>query len=183
MKKFLCLMTCLILCTTFSTNVRAAQGISSDEQRILDALEAGVTIAGKQVAFPSIYTKQVTQFLEQEEISREQADAIVDEIEDIKEILQENHINDFKRINSGVASQIFHHAKEAVNEVNVSLTLKGDKIVAYQGDQVIFSCVDQVKDTPANYKMLLLVTGIIAIALIGISYMIGHSERVAKKRT
>lgn len=170
MKKLLCFMTSLAMCGMFMVGAHAAEGITADEQKILDALNAGVVVDGTTVNVPAEYINQAESYLKTNDVAADQVTVILSEIDSVKAVVKENNIKSIADIKGSVASDIFAHAQKAASTVGVTLKLNADNTVTVidKDGKVLFTADKGViKDTGDNYTMMFVMTGAIALILAG----------------
>lgn len=183
MKKILCFVTSLAMCGLFAVNVNAAEGITADEQAILNELKAGVEVDGKTVSVPAEYINQAESFLKTNDVTAEQAKTINAEIAAAKEIVKTNKITDVKEIKGSVASEIFARAKSAAATVGVTLEVGADKTITVKdkaGNALFVVSNGVIKATGDNYSMMFGMTGAIALILVGAGVVAGKKGYFAK---
>lgn len=184
MKKFLCFVTSLAMCGLFAVNVNAAEGITADEEKILEALKAGVEVEGTKVSVPTEYINQAETFLKTNDVTAEQATAIIAEVDAVKGIVKDYKITDVKKIEGAAASQIFARAKAAAATVGVTLEVGADKAITVKdksGNAIFTVSADgAIKDTGDNYSMMFGMTGAIALILVGAGVVAGKKGYFAK---
>lgn len=170
MKRFLCLAMSLTLCGFATIGIHAAQGVSSEEQKILDALTAGIEVDGVQVYTPEEYIDQAKHYLYENEITAEQVSVILQEIENVKEIMKQHAITNLMQINGSVATEIFSHAQAAVKTIDVMLKLRADHTIgvyAKNGELLFTVNQNAVVQSSDDYTIMYIVTGVIALLLAG----------------
>lgn len=163
-------MTSLAMCGMFMVGAHAAEGITADEQKILDALNAGVVVDGTTVNVPAEYINQAESYLKTNDVAADQVTVILSEIDSVKAVVKENNIKSIADIKGSVASDIFAHAQKAASTVGVTLKLNADNTVTVidKDGKVLFTADKGViKDTGDNYTMMFVMTGAIALILAG----------------
>ena len=117
--------------------------VSPEEQKIVDALKAGVTVNGQTVTLPADYINQAENYLinNDVDITAENAAAIIAKIDNAKAVIVEKGITNLdKNIPSDVKDQLVAIAEEAAKVENLKVTVSGDKsqitIVDNNGNQV-----------------------------------------------
>lgn len=183
MKKFLCFMTSLAMCGMFALNTHAAEGITADEQKVLDALNAGVVVEGTTVNVPAEYINQAETFLKTNDVAADQVSSILSEIENVKSVMVENKITSISDIKGNIATEIFAHAQKAAEVVGVTLKLNTDNTVSvYDKEGKLIFTADKgvIKDTGDNYTIMYVMTGAIALILAGAGVVAGKKGYFAK---
>ena len=92
MKKLLSslMVACLMFVATIST-VGAVGSITADEQKIIDALEAGVTVDGVKVNLKAADINAAKNYLTNNDVTAAQVTTILNNIEGAKSYMQTNH--------------------------------------------------------------------------------------------
>lgn len=99
MKKLVSMVVTLVALFAIVVPVDAAGAISSDEQRILDALTATVTVNGKSFDVPQSQITQAENYLKQNDLTAAQVNTVVSNIEAVKTLLASQKI-DMANVNS-----------------------------------------------------------------------------------
>lgn len=178
------------MCSMFAiAGVNAAEGITVDEQKIIDALNNGVEVEGKKVALPAEYINQAESFLKTNDVTAAQASTIIVNIDAAKKVMVDNKITDVKDIKGATASEIFAIAQAAAKEVGVTLTMDntnktitvtdkdGKKLFVVGADK---STTNPIKDTGDDYTMMFVMTGAIALLLAGAGVVASKKGYFAK---
>lgn len=185
MKKFLCFVTSLAMCGMFAVSAHAAEGITADEQKILDAITAGVVVDGVTVTVPEGYVNQATDFLKKNDVTADQTTAILGEIESVKTVMKENKITDVKNIKGAVANDILAHAQAAAKTVGVTLKVGTDGTLTAldaNGKEIFTLNKDgsPIKPTGDDYSSMFAMTGAIALLLAGAGVVASKKGYFAK---
>lgn len=176
MKRFLCLAMSLAVCGVFTTYTHAAEGITADEQEILDALSDGVVVDGTTMHVPAQYVREAEIFLQENDLSIKQVQAVLKEIEAVKAIVRKHNIKNMVMMNESAATDIFSHTQKAADVVNVTLKMNADHSVGvYDEDGELIFTADKtvVKETGSDYTLMYITTICIATVLAGIGAIAG----------
>lgn len=176
-------MTSLAMCGMFAVSAHAADGITADEQAILDNLKAGVVVDGTVVNVPAEYINQAETYLKTNDVTAEQATTIIVEIDNVKAVVKENKITDIKEIKGAVAKDILAHAEKAASTVGVTLTVSADNtiVVKDKTGKVLFTAEKGViKATGDDYSSMFAMTGAIALLLAGAGVVASKKGYFAK---
>lgn len=167
----MCLITSVALCGIFALHVNAANGITTDEQQIVDALKAGVKVGDKTVSVPIECINQTETFLVANDVEASVVTGILADIEGIKTVIMENNITDLKEIKGAVATEIFAKAQATARKVGITLQLNADNTIDVldKDGKIIFTTgMDRaIKDTGDDFTLMFMVTGAIALILGG----------------
>lgn len=163
-------MTSLAMCGMFAVSAHAADGITADEQKVLDNLKSGVVVEGTTVNVPAEYINQAESYMKTNDVTTEQVAAINSEIDSVKQVMKDNKIKSIADIKGSVASDVFAHAQKAAGVVGVTLKVNADKTVTVsdKDGKVIFTADKGViKNTGDDYSMMFVMTGAFALILVG----------------
>lgn len=183
MKKFLCLVSSLAMCAMFAVSANAAEGITADEQKIIDNLKSGVVVEGTTVNVPDTYLNAVEKELAVMDVTAEEATAITAEIEAVKTLMKDNKITSIAEIKGDVASSIFAHAQKAAAvkgytlKINTSGTVD---VINAEGKTVFTADKGAIKDTGDDYTSMFAMTGAFALILAGAGVVASKKGYFAK---
>lgn len=186
MKKLLCFVTSVAMCGMFAVSTFAANGVTADEQKVLDNLKKGAVVDGVTVTVPTEYIGQAEAFLATNDVTAEQVEAILVEIEAVRTIVTDNGIKSIEELKkSSHASKVFGHAQKAASIVGVTLKVNADGSVTgvdKNGKEVFNSksTNEVIKDTGDNYSIMFVMTGAIAVVLAGAGVVAGKKGYFAK---
>ena len=122
MKKLLSslMVACLMFVATIST-VGAVGSITADEQKIIDALEAGVTVDGVKVNLKAADINAAKNYLTNNDVTAAQVTTILNNIEGAKSYMQTNHIKDIASIKGAHATAILGFAQAAADVLGLTI--------------------------------------------------------------
>lgn len=182
----------LVVCGIFFVSgltVSADSGISADEQRILDALNTGMSVGGKTFYLDQKDVTQAENHLKQNELTASEVNQTVDSINQAKALIAAQTI-DVSNINSlsdlikalpaNIKNQIRSLITNAANVLGLTISLDGVdsySITTKQGNTA-FSTGSPVKNTGTTYIYSLIVLVGLVFTAIG-AFIIGRKARLA----
>lgn len=183
MKRILKVLSAGLLSAVVATSVSSvafAAGINDAEQKILDELHTTVTMNGVEKALPADYINQAENYFNTVEITDEQANEVINGIEDSKAYLESTGASNFKSLTSEQLDTFVSKCQSAVTPVGLTLSYEKSSntttIVDNSGNTVFTATVSAVtggnagtsdnviKPTGANFS----IPGVTVIAGIGI---------------
>lgn len=197
MKKLISIVAILFALFTVASPAQAAGAISSDEQRILDALSTSVTVSGKAFNVPQTQITQAENFLKQNDLTSAQVNTVVSNIEAAKTLLASQSI-DLSNVNSidelvkalprNVIVQIQGYVTAAADAIGlvvtswnggyVQLSQKTTSGKSATTTTPVYSTGSAVKQTGANYIVSFAAIGGLLTLAAG-AFVIGKKARLA----
>ena len=175
MKKLLSslMVACLMFVATIST-VGAVGSITADEQKIIDALEAGVTVDGVKV---NLKAADITN----NDVTAAQVTTILNNIEGAKSYMQTNHIKDIASIKGAHATAILGFAQAAADVLGLTIKVGADgTVTVYKGSEVVYSTTNVIKKTGYDFtQTAVMAAGLVAV-LFGAGYYAKRKQLLVK---
>ena len=159
MKKLLSslMVACLMFVATIST-VGAVGSITADEQKIIDALEAGVTVDGVKVNLKAADINAAKNYLTNNDVTAAQVTTILNNIEGAKSYMQTNHI---------------------VLGLTIKVGADGT-VTVYKGSEVVYSTTNVIKKTGYDFtQTAVMAAGLLAV-LLGAGYYAKRKQLLVK---
>ncbi len=182
----------VLLCAFFfvsGLSVSADTGISADEQRILDALNTGISVGGKTFYLDQKDVTQAENHLKQNDLTTSEVNQTVDSINQAKALIAAQTI-DVSNINSlsdlikalpaDIKNQIRGLITSAANVLGLTISLDGVdsySITTKQGNTA-FATGSPVKNTGTTYGYSLIVLVGLILTAIG-AFVIGRKAQLA----
>jgi hypothetical protein len=176
MKKIICMVSALALVVV--TALSASAAVTDNEQKVLDAINSGVTVNGQTVKVPADYVNQATTYLSQNNITAEQADAIVAEIDAAKEIIKEAGVTDLSKLTGAQKSALVERATAAAKVVDLTLTYDSTSktiTIKNAAGEVVFKAEEAIKTTGADANPTAAI--VIGISILGVIALAGYSVK------
>ena len=178
MKKLLSslMVACLMFVATIST-VGAVGSITADEQKIIDALEAGVTVDGLKAAD----INAAKNYLTNNDVTAAQVTTILNNIEGAKSYMQTNHIKDIASIKGAHATAILGFAQAAADVLGLTIKVGADgTVTVYKGSEVVYSTTNVIKKTGYDFtQTAVMAAGLVAV-LFGAGYYAKRKQLLVK---
>jgi hypothetical protein len=183
MKKLISLISCALMILSLSL-VASAAGVSTYGQDILNLLKAPIYVdsVGQKLMVPTAYVNQAENYLLTHDITKEQHDQIITEINKEyalvlskkDEIILSGGSFNLKNLDTATKNEILQIGKDAANVVNLNLVYDGVNIVITEkadSTKVVFSNSPIIKNTgksDVNYGFILITifSGLIATAFV-----------------
>lgn len=172
MKKLLSslMVACLMFVATIST-VGAVGSITADEQKIIDALEAGVTVDGVKVNLKAADINAAKNYLTNNDVTAAQVTTILNNIEGAKSYMQTNHIKDIASIKGAHATAILGFAQAAADVLGLTIKVGADgTVTVYKGSEVVYSTTNVIKKTGYDFTQ----TAVMAVGLVAVLFGAGY---------
>ena len=182
MKKLLSslMVACLMFVATIST-VGAVGSITADEQKIIDALEAGVTVDGVKVNLKAADINAAKNYLTNNDVTAAQVTTILNNIEGAKSYMQTNHIKDIASIKGAHATAILGFAQAAADVLGLTIKVGADgTVTVYKGSEVVYSTTNVIKKTGYDFtQTAVMAAGLVAV-LFGAGYYAKRKQLLVK---
>ena len=179
MKKLLSslMVACLMFVATIST-VGAVGSITADEQKIIDALEAGVTVDGVKVNLKAADINAAKNYLTNNDVTAAQVTTILNNIEGAKSYMQ---TNDIASIKGAHATAILGFAQAAADVLGLTIKVGADgTVTVYKGSEVVYSTTNVIKKTGYDFtQTAVMAAGLVAV-LFGAGYYAKRKQLLVK---
>lgn len=148
----------------------AASGINPEEQKILDVLNAGVTVGGKVVSIDAAYINSAENYFNADgvEITASQSSVVLTQIGAAKQVIIDNNITDLKTIDKKFQDQIIGYAQAAASELGLTLSADYSSktiVVKDASGKVLFTASKVIKNTGDDFTTTLAISGAIALLI------------------
>lgn len=182
MKKLLSslMVACLMFVATIST-VGAVGTITAEEQKIIAALEAGVTVDGVKVNLKASDINAAKTYLTNNDITTAQVNTIMNNIEAAKSYMVTNHIKDIASIKGEHATAILGYAQAAASAIGLTIKVGTDgNVTVYAGNDVVYSTTNVIKKTGYDFtQTAVMAAGLVAV-LFGAGYYAKRKQLLVK---
>lgn len=169
-RSFFALALTLVVSLAGSVNVKAASGLSADEESILAKLRAGVTVNGQLVQVPEAYINQAeNEFMKNDEdVTAEQAAVINSKIDEVAAIAKEENIQSAADLkNSDSVDELVAIVKEAAAVIDYTVAFNaasGTITVADSSGNDVFTTKNVINQTGFSMTDTVVVgTGLVAL--------------------
>ena len=165
------------------TQVSAAAGINTHEQKVLDALsQSSTTNAGTSLQLPAQYTNQASTYLRRDgvNLTATQANEIIGKINQAIALIAATDATGFRSIPTNVVEQVIKLAQEAADIVGLSLvysTVTGAVTVQDTAGTTVLKGGQVVKQT--GYSLETVLAGCsIAVLVLAIAVLTSKKTNV-----
>lgn len=175
MKKRICslLVACFLVVSTTSS-LWAIGNLNDNEKEVLVALKSTVEVDGSTVGLQDSDINTAENYMMQDgfDLTSEQKNIIINNIEATKSYLVTNHIKDFNSITSQQAYDILEFLQAAANAIGLTVKLNAaDKTISfYDGDKLIYATTQVIKKTGYDMTQTLVIASGLVIILLGSGY-------------
>lgn len=175
MKKIICslFVACLLVMSTTSS-LWAVGNLNNNEKEVLAALKTTVEVDGSTVGLQSADINTAENYMMQDgfDLTSEQKNIIINNIEATKSYLVTNHIKDFSSITRQQAYDILEFLQAAANAIGLTVKLNGDDrtISFYDGDKLIYTTSQVIKRTGYDITQTVILASGLVIILLGTGY-------------
>ena len=161
------LMVALLMFVATISTVGAVGSITADEQKIIDALEAGVTVDGVKVNLKAADINAAKNYLTNNDVTAAQVTTILNNIEGAKSYMQTNHIKDIASIKGAHATAILGFAQAAADVLGLTIKVGADgTVTVYKGSEVVYSTTNVIKKTGYDFTQ----TAVMAAGLVAVLF-------------
>lgn len=181
MKKVIGFVVAVLAVLSFATPASADGAISTVEQSVLNELNAGATIGGKQFYFDAAETNAAENHLKRVDLTQAQADEAVKNIQAARALVQgvsvdasgANTLGDALRLlPANVISQLKNYVVAAGNAVGVKITFGAGGsysavTITDANGSPVYSTGTPVKNTGSNYALSGITFGSLIVAAAG----------------
>lgn len=181
------LVACLLAISTVAP-IHAIGNLNDNEKEVLAALKSTVEVDGSTVGLQSADINKAENYMMQDgfDLTTEQKNIIINNIEATKAYLVANHIKDFNSITRQQAYDILEFIQAAANAIGLTVKLNAaDRTISfYDGDKLIYTTTQVIKKTgyefDFNYIQIAgIATGLVVI-LLGAGYFAKRKELFSK---
>ena len=174
MKKFICsLLVASLMFMTSLTATSAVGTITSEEQKIIDVLEAGVEVDGSKITPKDADLNAAKNYLTNNDVTASQVSAILSQIEAAKAYMKANHIKDTSMITGAHASALLEYVRAAASVLGLTVTVNADGTVSIldANGQLIYSTTKVIKRTGYDLtQTAVMAGGLVAVLLAVVVY-------------
>lgn len=121
-KKIAVAILTMAMVTASSVMAFAANGVSADEQKILDKLSSGVTVNGTAVKVPAEYVNQAEKYLAANDVTADQVTSITSKIDDAYAVAKSENVTDLTKLSKDAKQKVLADAQAAAKVVGVTVT-------------------------------------------------------------
>lgn len=121
-KKIMVAVLTMAMVTASSVMAFAANGVSADEQKILDKLNAGVAVNGTTVKVPAEYVNQAEKYLAANDVTADEVATIDSKIDDAFAVVKSENVTDLTKLSKDAKQKVLADAQSAAKVVGVTVT-------------------------------------------------------------
>ncbi len=184
MKRIFACVATVAMAATLSFSAFAAN-LDANKQKVLDAVSQSITVDGKKVELPAEYKTQAENYLKRDdvEITADQADAIVGQVDAAIEVVKEYGVTDLAKLSSADKAKIADKVQAAAAVVELKVVFDSAKntiTITDKDNKVVATMEAPVKTTGANAGAAVAVLGFAAVLLAGCAVVAKKSQLAAK---
>ena len=174
MKRFLQMALVLVVSLGFVANVNAAT-----EQELIDHVSKSYSVAGKNVRIRDEYINQLRQYLNEQELSSADAQAIIDDFDTAVGIMQAGKVTDPTKLPKADRQQLLDLGKDAASRLGISVTYSNGKLLLVDATGKDLPSVDvktalivdgktsgRLRPTGSDYTVYVAVSGLALAAIV-----------------
>lgn len=177
------LVACLLFITTVSS-VSAVGSLNDNEKEVLTALKTVVTVDGAKIKLQASDINTAENYMMQDgfDLTTEQKNIIINNIEATKAYLQANHIKDFSSITRQQAYDILEFLQAAANAIGLTVKLNAaDRTISfYDSDKLVYTTTQVIKKTGYDITQTAVIASGLVIILIGAGYYAKRKHLLSK---
>lgn len=170
-----------VVAVSAAVSVSAANGISTGEQKVLDALGGTVNLGGVATPCPAKYVNQAKNYFTSEtDITEEQATQIIAKIDAVKAYLESTNVTKFSELSNEQIDKVVALSNEASGIVGVKLSFdKATRVVTATKDgKVVVDGGSDVKVTGFEVPSVAVVAGLgIVLVTAAGAYLLRTSKK------
>ena len=173
MKKFKVFAAVLALAFSMAGAVSASaasQGITEEEQQLLDKFKAGIEVNGEIVTPPASYINQAENELMRTDVTSEEIAILNERMDEIYAIIQEEQLTTpAEARQSGRLNEMVEIGQEAAAVVDYTLSFNASTravTVKNQAGEVIFETKNVVNQTGFDFTATFVTIGILGASLV-----------------
>ena len=173
MKKFKVFAAVLALAFSMAGAVSASaasQGITEEEQQLLDKFKAGIEVNGEIVTPPASYINQAENELMRTDVTSEEIAILNERMDEVYAIIQEEQLTTPAEVRqSGRLDEMVEIGQEAAAVVDYTLSFNASTravTVKNQAGEVIFETKNVVNQTGFDFTATFVTIGILGASLV-----------------
>ena len=173
MKKFKVFAAVLALAFSMAGAVSASaasQGITEEEQQLLDKFKAGIEVNGEMVTPPASYINQAENELMRTDVTSEEIAILNERMDEIYAIIQEEQLTTpAEARQSGRLNEMVEIGQEAAAVVDYTLSFNAStRVVTVKNEagEVIFETKNVVNQTGFDFTVTFVTIGILGASLV-----------------
>lgn len=167
------LVACLLAITTISST-EAVGYLNDNEKEVLTALKSTVKIDGSNIGLQDADINTAENYMMQDgfDLTTEQKNIIINNIEATKAYLKANHITVFDAITRKQAYDILEFLQAAGGAIGLTVTLNAaDRtILFHDGDKLIYVTTQVIKKTGYDITQTAVIASGLVVILLGAGY-------------
>ena len=167
------LVACLLAISTISPT-HAVGYLNDNEKELLTALNSTVKLDGVTLKLQAADINTAENYMMQDgfDLTTEQKNIIINNIEATKAYLQANHITNFDAITRKQAYDILEFLQAAGGAIGLTVTLNAaDRtILFYDGDKLIYTTTQVIKKTGYDITQTVVIASGLVVILLGAGY-------------
>lgn len=177
------LVACLLVIATVSPTW-AVGSLNDNEKEVLTALKSSVVVDGATIKLQAADINTAENYMMQDgfDLTTEQKNIIINNIEATKSYLQANHIKDFNSITRQQAYDILAFIQAAANAIGLTVKLDAaDRTISfYDGDKLIYTTTQVIKKTGYDITQTAVIGAGLVVILLGVGYYAKKKHLFAK---
>ena len=177
------LVVCLLVITTI-TPAWAVGSLNENEKEVLAALKSTVNVDGATIGLQAADINTAENYMMQDgfDLTTEQKNIIINNIEATKAYLQANHIKDFNSITRQQAYDILEFIQAAANAIGLTVKLNAaDRTISfYDGDKLVYVTTQVIKKTGYDITQTAVIAAGLVVILLGAGYYAKKKHLFAK---
>lgn len=177
------LVACLLVIATVSPTW-AIGSLNDNEKEVLAALKSSVVVDGATIKLQAADINTAENYMMQDgfDLTTEQKNIIINNIEATKAYLQANHIKDFNSITRQQAYDILEFIQAAANAIGLTVKLDAANrtISFYDGDKLIYTTTQVIKKTGYDITQTAVIGASLVVILLGAGYYAKKKHLFAK---
>lgn len=182
MKKLL--SSLLVACLMFVASISATSAvgtITADEQKIIDALQAGVEVDGVKVTLQAADINAAKTYLTNNDVDAATVSTVLSNITAAKDYMKQNHIKDVASIKGAHASEILKYAQAAASALGLTLSVGADGTVTVKDadGKLVYSTAQVIKKTGYDLTQTVAMAGGLVAVLLAAGLIAKRKELLA----
>lgn len=167
----------------FATDPSKAAVVNEVEQKIVDSLKEKVKVDDVHFEIPENYINMAISYMKTVDISKRQADVVLEKVEASKKLVQQDHIHAVEELSAlpqAEKEKLLQYGQEASEAVN--------NILTYDGENVKIVAKDEPEKELFNDEPVIKITGaeadftVIVLSVAGLVALLAASVVVASKK-
>lgn len=171
------------LCAAVMLTALAMPTFAATKNDLINEIKAGVTVGDKVKEIPDKYVDLAEDFLAANDLTSEQLDTAMADLQEAKALWASTGETEFKNIPADVQRQLQNMAAESAKKVGATLTFDGKTIYIVDAQGRTYSVLarssEPIKQTGGDYTTLLLASGSI-LAVLGGTVVLANRKRLAQ---